>query len=82
MDLTNTMNPQIKFSRTTMDDILARYSVKAAASASTTNKAPASVKTQLSSLLQAKARVLGDRSDDDQENDPGCSGGKAYRNVA
>ena len=27
--------------------------------------APASVKTQLSSLLQAKARVLGDRSDDD-----------------
>ena len=65
MDLANLMNPQITFSKTTMDDILARYSVKAAASASTTNKAPASVKTQLSSLLQAKARVQGDRSDDD-----------------
>ena len=65
MELADLMNPQITFSKTTMDDILARYSVKAAASASTTNKVPASVKTQLSSLLQAKARVLGDRSDDD-----------------
>ena len=53
MELADLMNPQITFSKTTMDDILARsrYSVKAAASTSTTNKVPASVKTQLSSLL-------------------------------
>jgi hypothetical protein len=37
MELTDLMNPEITFSKTTMDDILARYSVKAAASASTTN---------------------------------------------
>ena len=36
------------FSKTTLDDVLARYSVKAEGSASTTNKTPASVKTAVS----------------------------------
>ena len=42
MDLTQVMNTDLTFSMTTMEDILARYSVKAANSVSTTNKTPAS----------------------------------------
>ena len=44
--------------------MLARYSVKAEGSASTTNKTPASVKTAVSALRQAYARVHGDKPDD------------------
>ena len=64
MDASQVMNPKITFSKTTLEDILARYSVKAEGSASTTNKTPASVKTALSTLRQAYARVHGDKSDD------------------
>jgi len=59
------MNTDLAFSMTTMEDILARYSVKAANSVSTTNKTPASVKTAMSALRQAYARVHGVKPDGD-----------------
>jgi len=68
MDLTQVMNTDITFSTTTMEDILARYSVKAANSVSTTNKTPASVKTTMSALRQAYARIHGAKPDADFGN--------------
>ena len=65
MDLTQVMNTELTFSTTTMEDILARYSVKAKGSTSTTNKTPASVKTTMSALRQAYARVHGAKPDGD-----------------
>ena len=63
MDLTHVVNINIQFSAATVQDILARYSVKAGDTTSTTNKTPASVKTALSSLRQAYARVFGTKPD-------------------
>jgi len=65
MDLTQVMNTDITFSTTTMEDVLARYSVKAKGSTSTTNKTPASVSTAMSTLRQAYARVHGAKPDTD-----------------
>ena len=65
MDLTQVMNTDMVFSIATMDDILARYSVKAKGSTSTTNKTPATVKTTMSTLRQAYARVHGTKPDGD-----------------
>jgi hypothetical protein len=56
---TETMS--VTFSKTTLEDILARYTVKAQGSTSTTNKTPHSVKTALSALGQAYARIFGQR---------------------
>jgi hypothetical protein len=63
MDLTQIVNTNIQFSTATVQDILARYSVKAGDTTSTTNKTPASVRTALSSLRQAYARVFGTKPD-------------------
>ena len=52
------------FSKATLEDIVARYSFKTEGSTSTTNKTPASVKTAMSTLRQAYARVHGDKPDD------------------
>ena len=65
MDLSQIVNTEITFSTTTMEDVLARYSVKAKDSTSTTNKTPASVKTTMSALRQAYARVHGVKPDGD-----------------
>ena len=64
MDLSQIVNSNVSFSKTTLEDIVARYSVKAQASTSTTNKTPASVRTTLSALGQAYARVHGNRTED------------------
>ena len=64
MDISQLVNPNVSFSKTTLEDIIARYSVKAQASTSTTNKTPASVRTALSALGQAYARVHGSRTED------------------
>ena len=64
MDLSQIVNPNVSFSKTTLEDIVARYSVKAKSSTSTTNKTPASVRTTLSALGQAYARVHGNRTED------------------
>ena len=61
MNLTQLVNPNVSFSKTTLEDIVARYSVKAKSSTSTTNKTPASVRTAPSALGQAYARVHGNR---------------------
>ena len=63
MDLTQIVNTEIDFSKATLEDILARYSVKAKGTTSTTNKTPASVRTALSALRQAYARVHGNKQD-------------------
>ena len=65
MDLTQIVNTEIDFSKATLEDILARYSVKAKGSTSTTNKTPASVSTAMSTLRQAYARVHGAKPDTD-----------------
>eukprot|EP01047_Picozoa_sp_COSAG01_P045791 COSAG01_NODE_4246_length_5209_cov_23.270841_4_plen_129_part_01 len=65
MDLAELVNPKVSFSKTTLEDILARYTVKNKDSTSTTNKTPQSVKTALSALSQAYARIFGHRPDDD-----------------
>ena len=64
MDLSQIVNSNVPFSKTTLEDIVARYSVKAKSSTSTTNKTPASVRTTLSALGQAYARVHGNRTAD------------------
>ena len=64
MDISQIVNSNVSFSKTTLEDIVARYSVKAQASTSTTNKTPASVRTTLSALGQAYARVHGNRTED------------------
>jgi hypothetical protein len=64
MDLSRLLNSNVSFSKTTLEDIIARYSVKAQGSTSTTNKTPASVATTMSALGQAYARVHGNRTDD------------------
>jgi hypothetical protein len=64
MDLSQLINSNVSFSKTTLEDIIARYSVKAQGSTSTTNKTPASVATTMSALGQAYARVYGDRTED------------------
>jgi hypothetical protein len=65
MDLAELVNPKVNFSKTTLEDVLARYTVKNKDSTSTTNKTPQSVKTALSALSQAYARIFGHRPDDD-----------------
>ena len=64
MDVAQIVNTDISFSKATLDDILSRYSIKAKDSTSTTNKTPATVKTALSTLRQAYARVHGIKTDD------------------
>eukprot|EP01048_Picozoa_sp_COSAG05_P011040 COSAG05_NODE_1013_length_6190_cov_4.171236_11_plen_200_part_00 len=64
MNLSQIVNSNVSFSKTTLEDIVARYSVKAKSSTSTTNKTPASVRTALSALGQAYARVHGNRTED------------------
>ena len=64
MDLSQLVNPNVSFSKTTLEDIIARYSVKAKSSTSTTNKTPASIRTTLFALGQAYARVHGSRTED------------------
>ena len=64
MDLSQVMTSNITFSKATLEDIIARYSVKTQGRASTANKTPASVKTAMSTLRQAYARVHGDKPDD------------------
>ena len=63
MDLSQLVNSNVSFSKTTLEDIVARYSVKAKSSTSTNNKPPASVRTTLSALGQAYARVHGSRTE-------------------
>ena len=63
MDLTQIVNTDIDFSKATLEDILARYSVKSKGTTSTTNKTPASVRTALLALRQAYARVHGNKQD-------------------
>ena len=53
MDLSQAMTSNITFSKATLEDIIARYSVKTQGRASTANKTPASVKTAMSTLRQA-----------------------------
>jgi hypothetical protein len=65
MDLAELVNPKVSFSKTTLEDILARYTVKNKDCTSTTNKTPKSVKTALSALSQAYARIFGHRPDED-----------------
>ena len=63
MDLSQIVNSNVSFRKTTLEDIVARYLVKAKSSTSTTNKTPASVRTALSALGQAYARVYGNRTE-------------------
>jgi hypothetical protein len=63
MDLSQITNTDISFSLATMEDILARYNAQTEGSTSTANKTPASVKTAISALRQAYARVHGDKPD-------------------
>jgi hypothetical protein len=65
MDLTQLVNPNVTFSKATLQDILARYTVKHESSTSTTNKTQQSVRTTLSALSQAYARIHGERPGED-----------------
>ena len=64
MDFSQLVNLNVSFSKTTLEDIIARYSAKAQSNASSINKTPASVRTTLSVLGQAYARVHGNRTED------------------
>eukprot|EP01047_Picozoa_sp_COSAG01_P033070 COSAG01_NODE_2418_length_7734_cov_8.527570_3_plen_68_part_00 len=58
MDLSQFVNPNVTFSKVTLEDILARYTVKNEGSTGTTNKTQQSVRTTLSALSQATANGL------------------------
>jgi hypothetical protein len=65
MDLSQLVNPNVTFSKATLEDIIARYTVKHENSTSTTNKTQQSVRTTLSALSQAYARIHGERPGED-----------------
>jgi hypothetical protein len=59
MDLSQLVNPTVTFSKATLEDIIARYNVKHKDSTATVNKTPQSVRTTLSALGHAYARIHG-----------------------
>jgi hypothetical protein len=65
MDLSQLVNPKVTFSKATLEDIIARYNVKNKDSTATVNKTPQSVRTTLSALSHAYARIHGERPDED-----------------
>jgi hypothetical protein len=68
MNLSQLVNPNVTFSKTTLEDITARYTVKHKDSTATVNKTPQSVRTTLSALGHAYARIHGQRPGDDYGN--------------